>query len=36
MRLYVVPNADHGGSGASTSSGEAIPQYVDLVQMATD
>lgn len=36
IRLYVVPNADHGGAGASTTTGEAIPQYVDLIQMATD
>ena len=36
IRLYVVPNADHGGAGASTTTGEPIPQYVDLIRMATD
>jgi hypothetical protein len=36
VRLYVMANGDHGGSGQSTMTGEAIPQFVDLVSMATD
>jgi hypothetical protein len=36
VRLYVMANRDHGGSGQSTMTGEAIPQFVDLVSMATD
>ena len=31
-----MANRDHGGSGQSTMTGEAIPQFVDLVSMATD
>ncbi|UUZ65673.1 tannase/feruloyl esterase family alpha/beta hydrolase [Polaromonas sp. P1-6] len=36
VRYYVLPNTSHGGDGVSTTNGEAIPQYVDLIQMATD
>jgi pimeloyl-ACP methyl ester carboxylesterase len=37
LRYYVMPNTGHGGEGViSTTTGEAIPQYVDLIQMATD
>ena len=36
VRYYVLPNTNHGGDGVSTLSGEAIPQYVDLIAMSTD
>jgi hypothetical protein len=31
MRLYVTPGVNHGGSGVSGTTGEPIPQYVDLL-----
>ena len=31
MRLYVTPGVNHGGSGVSGTSGEPVPQYVDLL-----
>ncbi len=36
VRYYVLPNTNHGGDGVSTTTGEAIPQYVDLITMSTD
>ena len=36
VRLYVMANGDHNGSGQSTTSGETIPQFVDLVSLSTD
>jgi feruloyl esterase len=36
MRLYVLPGAGHGGDGTSGTSGEPLPQYVDLVSMMMD
>jgi feruloyl esterase len=36
VRLYVLPNGNHGGSGQSLTTGEPIPQYVDTVAMATN
>ncbi|NML47616.1 tannase/feruloyl esterase family alpha/beta hydrolase [Ramlibacter sp. G-1-2-2] len=36
VRFYMLPNGDHGGSVRSTASSEPVPQYVDLVRMATD
>ncbi len=36
VRLFVLPNADHGGAGQSLTTGEPIPQFVDTVRMATD
>lgn len=36
VRLYVMPNGNHGGSGSSLTTGEPIPQYVDTVGMITD
>lgn len=36
VRYYILPNANHSGNGASTLSGRAIPQYVNLVEMATN
>jgi feruloyl esterase len=35
VRLYVLPNGNHGGEGQSTVTGEPIPQYVDLFRMST-
>jgi len=32
MRLYVSPGANHGGAGVSATTGEPIPQYVDLLE----
>lgn len=32
FRLYVTPGANHGGAGVS-ATGEAIPQYVDLLKV---
>lgn len=31
MRLYVTPGVTHGGGGVSGTTGEPIPQYVDLL-----
>jgi len=31
VRLYVTPGASHGGNGVSGTSGQAIPQYIDLL-----
>ncbi len=31
MRLYVTAGVNHGGAGVSGTTGEAIPQYVDLL-----
>jgi len=31
MRLYVTAGVNHGGSGVSGTTGEPIPQYVDLL-----
>lgn len=31
MRLYVTPGVAHGGGGVSGTTGEPIPQYVDLL-----
>ncbi len=31
MRLYVTPGVGHGGGGVSGTTGEPIPQYVDLL-----
>lgn len=31
VRLYLAPGANHGGSGVSGTTGDAIPQYVDLL-----
>jgi feruloyl esterase len=31
MRLYVTPGVGHGGAGVSGTTGEPIPQYVDLL-----
>jgi pimeloyl-ACP methyl ester carboxylesterase len=36
VRYYILPNTNHGGDGVSTTTGEAIPQYVDLITMSTD
>jgi pimeloyl-ACP methyl ester carboxylesterase len=36
VRLYVLPNGDHGGSGQSATTGEPLPQFVDLVRMSFD
>lgn len=36
VRLYVLPNGNHGGSGQSLTTGEPIPQHIDTVGMATD
>jgi feruloyl esterase len=36
LRYYIAPNLNHGGDGASTLTGEALPQYVDLITIATD
>lgn len=36
LRYYVLPHAGHGGDGASATTGDPIPQYVDLVTMLTD
>ena len=36
VRLYVLPNGNHGGSGSSLTTGEPIPQYIDTVGMITD
>lgn len=36
VRLYVLPNGNHGGEGQSTVTGEPIPQYVDLFRMSTN
>jgi hypothetical protein len=32
-RLYVTPGAGHGGSGVSGTSGDPIPQYIDLLDV---
>lgn len=31
LRLYVTPGVTHGGDGVSGTTGEPIPQYVDLL-----
>lgn len=31
MRLYVTPGVNHGGAGVSSTTGEPIPQYEDLL-----
>jgi hypothetical protein len=31
VRLYVTPGVGHGGSGVTGTTGERIPQYVDLL-----
>jgi feruloyl esterase len=36
VRYYVMPNTSHGGDGQSTTTGDAIPQYIDLIRMSTD
>lgn len=36
VRYYVLPGAGHNGDGTSATTGEPIPQYVDLVTMVTD
>lgn len=36
LRYYVLPHAGHGGDGASATTGEPIPQYVNLITMMTD
>lgn len=36
VRYYIAPNLNHSGDGVSTLTGEALPQYVDLITMATD
>jgi pimeloyl-ACP methyl ester carboxylesterase len=36
LRYYVLPHTSHGGDGVSASTGEVMPQYVNLVQMAFD
>lgn len=36
LRYYVMPNTGHSGDGVSTTTGETIPYYVDLVRMSTD
>lgn len=36
VRYYILPNANHSGAGASNITGTAIPQYVNLVEMATN
>lgn len=36
LRYYVLPHAGHGGDGASATTGEPIPQYVDLITMMAD
>jgi pimeloyl-ACP methyl ester carboxylesterase len=36
VRLYVMPFGDHGGAGQSATTGEALPQFVDLVRMSMD
>lgn len=35
LRYYVVPNAGHGGDGASLTTGQAIPSRVDLIGLLT-
>lgn len=36
LRYYVLPNAGHSGDGASATTGEPIPHYVDMFAMVTD
>ena len=36
MRLYVTPGVGHGGRGTSATTHEAIPSYVDLLQVLDD
>jgi len=31
MRLYVTPGVAHGGAGVSGTTGEPVPQFVDLL-----
>lgn len=35
VRMYVLPNANHGGEGVSATTGEAIPHHVDLIGALT-
>lgn len=35
VRFYILPNGDHGGS-VQSATGEAMPRYIDLVQMSMD
>lgn len=36
LRYYVLANAGHSGTGASATTGEPIPHYVDMIKMMTD
>lgn len=36
VRFYVLPGGDHGGAGQSVTTGEVLPQYIDLVRLSTD
>jgi S-formylglutathione hydrolase FrmB len=36
LRLYVMPFGDHSGGGQSASTGEPLPQFVDLVRLSMD
>jgi len=36
VRLYIFANGSHNGDAVSATSGEAQPQYVDLVTLMTD
>lgn len=36
VRLYVLPNGDHGGVVQSATSAQPLPRYVDLITLATD
>jgi feruloyl esterase len=35
VRFYVTPNGNHGSAGISSTTGEATPQYMDLVTVLT-
>jgi feruloyl esterase len=36
VRYYILPYSSHGGDVGLNSTGETQPQFVDLIQMATD
>lgn len=36
VRFYILPNGDHGGGVQSATSTDAVPRYIDLIEMATD
>jgi len=36
LRYYILPNGNYGGDGVSTTTGEPIPLYIDLIEMTAD